>query len=92
MESADYTRRAAVHRRAEVATSRPEYRNTRKRETAVKVYTINQESRSISFIFYTFVAYECGDRYLIVQKVQLGCSKELLDLFSLYGPIEEYAN
>ncbi|ORX44138.1 hypothetical protein BCR36DRAFT_406495 [Piromyces finnis] len=42
--------------------------------TSVKVYTIAQESR-----------------YLIVSNVPvLGITKELIELFALYGPIEEY--
>jgi len=53
--------------------SRKKYRSGRK-ETAVKVYTVNQESR-----------------YLIVSNVPAyGCVDELLKLFSLYGPIDEY--
>ncbi|KAL3698790.1 hypothetical protein R1sor_012866 [Riccia sorocarpa] len=52
---------------------RPEYRTSR-RERAVRVYTICDESR-----------------YLIVKNVPaLGCIEELVKLFGLYGPIEEY--
>ncbi|RIB08119.1 hypothetical protein C2G38_2252210 [Gigaspora rosea] len=52
---------------------RPKYRAGRK-PTAVKIYTVNHESR-----------------YLVVENVPaLGLSKELLELFSLYGTIEEY--
>jgi len=52
---------------------RKKYR-TGNKEYAVKVYTINQESR-----------------YLLVQNVPaLGAQKDLLDLFALYGPLEEY--
>ncbi|CAG8749429.1 14076_t:CDS:2 [Gigaspora margarita] len=52
---------------------RPKYRAGRK-PTAVKIYTVNHESR-----------------YLVVENVPaLGLSKELLELFSLYGAIEEY--
>ncbi|BBM96916.1 RNA-binding protein 48 [Marchantia polymorpha subsp. ruderalis] len=52
---------------------RPDYRSSR-RERAVRVYTICDESR-----------------YLIVKNVPaLGCVDELVKLFGLYGPIEEY--
>ncbi|KAG6541691.1 hypothetical protein Mapa_016956 [Marchantia paleacea] len=52
---------------------RPDYRSSR-RERAVRVYTICDESR-----------------YLIVKNVPaLGCIDELVKLFGLYGPIEEY--
>ncbi|KAK9720624.1 hypothetical protein K7432_004003 [Basidiobolus ranarum] len=53
--------------------SRKKYRAGR-RVRAVKVYTVNQESR-----------------YILIERVPaLGNTKELLDLFSLYGPIEQY--
>ncbi|KAL2650148.1 hypothetical protein R1flu_018276 [Riccia fluitans] len=52
---------------------RPDYRTSR-RERAVRVYTVCDESR-----------------YLIVKNVPaLGCIDELVKLFGLYGPIEEY--
>ncbi|KAL5486511.1 hypothetical protein EMCRGX_G018999 [Ephydatia muelleri] len=61
------------HKQAETCSSRPSYREGRW-EKAVKVYTINQESR-----------------YLLIQNIPaLGVVKDLLELFSLYGPIEEY--
>ncbi|XP_019853964.1 PREDICTED: pollen-specific leucine-rich repeat extensin-like protein 3 isoform X2 [Amphimedon queenslandica] len=63
----------AHHKQADTCTNRPEYRNPRQ-ERAVKVYTINQESR-----------------YLLVLNVpSLGVVKDLMELFSLYGEIEEY--
>jgi hypothetical protein len=47
---------------------------TPKRDISVRVYTLNQESK-----------------YLLVKNVpSLGATKELLKLFALYGPIEEY--
>ncbi|CAG8466656.1 11381_t:CDS:2 [Ambispora gerdemannii] len=55
------------------AENRPKYRAGRK-PTAVKVYTVNQESR-----------------YLVVENVpSIGVTKELLELFALYGTVEEY--
>lgn len=52
---------------------RKKYR-TPKRDIAVRVYTLNQESK-----------------YLLVKNIPaLGATKELLKLFALYGPIEEY--
>ncbi|ORX76266.1 hypothetical protein BCR32DRAFT_296350 [Anaeromyces robustus] len=58
---------------SEVSNNRKEYRKGNN-PTAVKVYTIVQESR-----------------YLIVSNVPtLGITKELIELFALYGPIEEY--
>ncbi|CAG8533477.1 6074_t:CDS:2 [Racocetra persica] len=45
-----------------------------RKPTAVKIYTVNHESK-----------------YLVVENVPaLGLSKELIELFSLYGAIEEY--
>ncbi|CAI2184690.1 5925_t:CDS:2 [Funneliformis geosporum] len=56
-----------------IPPERPTYRAGRK-PTAVRVYTVNQESR-----------------YLVVENVPaLGLTKELLELFALYGTIEEY--
>ncbi|KAL6062405.1 RNA-binding protein 48 [Balamuthia mandrillaris] len=70
---ASVTRKPAVHQRTEPCETRKKYRSTKK-ETAVKVYTVNQESR-----------------YLIVQNVPtVGASKELINLFALYGTIEEW--
>ena len=61
------------HVQQEAAEDRPGYRESR-RERAVKVYTVNQESK-----------------YLLVQNVHaLGVTKELLELFSLYGDIAEF--
>ncbi|XP_065830256.1 RNA-binding protein 48-like [Oscarella lobularis] len=61
------------HRKDSSTVSRPLYRDSR-RERAVKVYTINQESR-----------------YLLVQGVpEVGAAEELVQLFALYGTIEEY--
>ncbi|CAG8490059.1 10686_t:CDS:2 [Diversispora eburnea] len=58
---------------AEVPTERPKYRAGRK-PTAVKVYTVNNESR-----------------YLVIENIPaLNLKKELLELLSLYGTIEEH--
>lgn len=58
---------------AQVCFTRASYR-AGKKDTAVCVYTINQESR-----------------YLIVRNVPaLGCIDDLIKLFALYGPVEEY--
>eukprot|EP00123_Amoebidium_parasiticum_P000061 comp10151_c0_seq1/m.4990 comp10151_c0_seq1/g.4990 ORF comp10151_c0_seq1/g.4990 comp10151_c0_seq1/m.4990 type:complete len:336 (-) comp10151_c0_seq1:33-1040(-) len=63
----------AHHKQGQVALDRPKYRAGRK-DRAVKVYTVNDESR-----------------YLLVQNVPAyGARKELLELFSVYGEIEEY--
>jgi hypothetical protein len=60
------------HVQHDVAEGRPQYRESRW-ERAVKVYTVNQESK-----------------YLLVTNVHaLGVTKELLELFSLYGDIAE---
>ncbi|CAG8478372.1 4694_t:CDS:2 [Acaulospora morrowiae] len=57
----------------DVSIERPKYRAGR-RPTAVKVYTVNHESR-----------------YLVVENVPaLNLKKELLELFALYGTVEEY--
>ncbi|RHZ46043.1 hypothetical protein Glove_637g19 [Diversispora epigaea] len=56
-----------------VPTERPKYRAGRK-PTAVKVYTVNNESR-----------------YLVIENIPaLNLKKELLELLSLYGTIEEH--
>ncbi|XP_059365637.1 RNA-binding protein 48-like isoform X3 [Carassius carassius] len=61
------------HEQQNVAETRPKYREGR-RLKAVKVYTINLESR-----------------FLIVQGVSaIGVMAELVQLFALYGVIEEY--
>nr|AAQ98007.1 hypothetical protein DKFZp564O0523 [Danio rerio] len=61
------------HEQQNVAQTRPKYREGR-RLKAVKVYTINLESR-----------------YLLVQGVPaIGVMAELVQLFALYGVIEEY--
>uniref|UniRef100_A0A671S4V5 RNA-binding protein 48 n=1 Tax=Sinocyclocheilus anshuiensis TaxID=1608454 RepID=A0A671S4V5_9TELE len=61
------------HEQQNVAQTRPKYREGR-RLKAVKVYTINLESR-----------------FLIVQGVPaIGVMTELVQLFALYGVIEEY--
>ncbi|XP_056336225.1 RNA-binding protein 48 [Danio aesculapii] len=61
------------HEQQHVAQTRPKYREGR-RLKAVKVYTINLESR-----------------YLLVQGVPaIGVMAELVQLFALYGVIEEY--
>ncbi|XP_048366325.1 RNA-binding protein 48 [Sphaerodactylus townsendi] len=61
------------HAQRAVCASRAKYREGR-RPRAVKVYTINLESR-----------------YLLIQGVPaLGVMKELVQLFALYGTIEEY--
>jgi len=56
-----------------VATNRPKYRAGNK-ETAVKAYTINQESRYL----------------VVKNVPALGTVDDLLKLFALYGEIEEY--
>nr|XP_056713708.1 RNA-binding protein 48 [Euleptes europaea] len=61
------------HAQRAICASRAKYREGR-RPRAVKVYTINLESR-----------------YLLIQGVPaLGVMKELVELFALYGTIEEY--
>ncbi|XP_076864014.1 RNA-binding protein 48-like [Brachyhypopomus gauderio] len=61
------------HQQQNVCSSRPKYREGRKPK-AVKVYTINLESR-----------------FLLVQGVPaIGVMAELVQLFALYGVIEEY--
>lgn len=68
---------------------------------AVRVYTVCDESRSLSVlvfcssffinlsVFYLYYIFICG-RYLIVRNVpSLGCGDELLKLFSSYGDVEE---
>ncbi|KAG2465123.1 RBM48 protein, partial [Polypterus senegalus] len=61
------------HHQKDVCFTRPKYREGRKPK-AVKVYTINLESR-----------------YLLVQGVPaLGVMTELIQLFALYGAVEEY--
>ncbi|XP_047136976.1 uncharacterized protein LOC100209751 isoform X1 [Hydra vulgaris] len=62
----------AHHLKKEVCYKRPIYREARW-ERAIKVYTINQESK-----------------YLLVQGIpQVGANKELIELFSLYGEVED---
>eukprot|EP00026_Physarum_polycephalum_P012352 Phypoly_transcript_12650.p1 GENE.Phypoly_transcript_12650~~Phypoly_transcript_12650.p1 ORF type:complete len:328 (+),score=60.69 Phypoly_transcript_12650:72-986(+) len=56
-----------------VATNRPRYRAGNK-ETAVKAYTINQESRYL----------------IVKNVPALGNVEDLIKLFALYGTIEEY--
>jgi len=56
-----------------VATNRPRYRAGRK-ETAVKAYTLNQESRFV----------------IVKNVPALGAQEELIKLFALYGTIVEY--
>ncbi|XP_034258258.1 RNA-binding protein 48 isoform X1 [Pantherophis guttatus] len=61
------------HAQQTICASRAKYREGR-RPRAVKVYTVNLESR-----------------YLLIQGVPaLGVMKELIELFALYGTIEEY--
>jgi len=61
------------HEQSKFCYKRPAYREA-KWERAVKVYTINQESK-----------------YLLVQGVpSVGVRKELIELFAIYGAIEEY--
>ncbi|XP_007440856.1 RNA-binding protein 48 isoform X1 [Python bivittatus] len=61
------------HAQQTICASRARYREGR-RPRAVKVYTVNLESR-----------------YLLIQGVPaLGVMKELIELFALYGTIEEY--
>ncbi|XP_069770040.1 RNA-binding protein 48 [Narcine bancroftii] len=61
------------HQQKDVCFTRPKYREGR-RLRAVKVYTINLESR-----------------HLLIQGVPaVGVMKELIELFALYGTIEEY--
>ncbi|XP_067859357.1 RNA-binding protein 48 [Heptranchias perlo] len=62
------------HQQKSVCFTRPKYREGR-RLRAVKVYTINLESR-----------------HLLIQGVPaVGVMKELIELFALYGTIEEYS-
>ncbi|XP_041039767.1 RNA-binding protein 48 [Carcharodon carcharias] len=62
------------HQQENVCFTRPKYREGR-RLRAVKVYTINLESR-----------------HLLIQGVPaVGVMKELIELFALYGIIEEYS-
>ncbi|XP_007901284.1 RNA-binding protein 48 [Callorhinchus milii] len=62
------------HQQKSVCFTRPKYREGR-RLRAVKVYTINLESR-----------------HLLIQGVPaIGVMKELVELFALYGTIEEYS-
>ncbi|XP_048413251.1 RNA-binding protein 48 [Stegostoma tigrinum] len=62
------------HRQENVCFTRPKYREGR-RLRAVKVYTINLESK-----------------HLLIQGVPaVGVMKELIELFALYGTIEEYS-
>ncbi|KAK9396166.1 RNA-binding protein 48 [Crotalus adamanteus] len=61
------------HAQQTICASRAKYREGR-RPRAVKVYTVNLESR-----------------YLLIQGVPaLGVMKELIELFALYGTVEEY--
>ncbi|RMX44859.1 hypothetical protein pdam_00020315, partial [Pocillopora damicornis] len=61
------------HQQANLNYNRPKYREARW-ERAVKVYTINLESK-----------------YVLVQGIPaVGVKKELLELFALYGAIDEY--
>eukprot|EP00112_Aurelia_sp_Birch-Aquarium-sp1_P020336 Seg5218.1 transcript_id=Seg5218.1/GoldUCD/mRNA.D3Y31 product="RNA-binding protein 48" protein_id=Seg5218.1/GoldUCD/D3Y31 len=61
------------HEQSRFCYSRPSYREARW-ERAVKVYTINQESK-----------------YLLVQGIpSVGVCKELIELFAIYGAVEEY--
>ncbi|PFX26957.1 RNA-binding protein 48 [Stylophora pistillata] len=61
------------HEQANLNYNRPKYREARW-ERAVKVYTINLESK-----------------YVLIQGIPaVGASKELLELFALYGAINEY--
>lgn len=61
------------HKQNSLSCNRPNYREARW-ERAVKVYTINLESK-----------------YILVQGVPaVGASKELVELFALYGAIDEY--
>ncbi|XP_001625251.3 formin-like protein 20 [Nematostella vectensis] len=61
------------HKKTDFSYSRPKYREARW-ERAVKVYTVNLESK-----------------FLLVQGVPtVGATKELLEMFALYGPIQEY--
>ncbi|EDO33151.1 predicted protein [Nematostella vectensis] len=61
------------HKKTDFLYSRPKYREARW-ERAVKVYTVNLESK-----------------FLLVQGVPtVGATKELLEMFALYGPIQEY--
>ncbi|KAL5102141.1 hypothetical protein RYX36_006468 [Vicia faba] len=66
---------------------------------AVRVYTVSDESRSVTFNLHSLV-YNClfilnlfllrVFRYLIVRNVPaLGCGDDLLQLFSSYGEVEE---
>lgn len=73
METPADTLVKAYHKKGSVCYTRPGYREARW-ERAVKVYTINQESK-----------------YLLIEGVPaVGASKELIELFALYGEVEEY--
>ncbi|XP_031552909.1 uncharacterized protein LOC116290067 [Actinia tenebrosa] len=61
------------HEKAKACHSRPSYRDPRW-EKAVKVYTINMESKNI----------------LVQGVPSLGVSKDLMDIFSSYGNIESF--
>lgn len=61
------------HKQAEVSTNRPDYREGRW-EKAVKVYTVNQESKYV----------------LVQNVHALGVTNDLLQLCALYGDIDEY--
>eukprot|EP00118_Oscarella_pearsei_P007976 m.40130 g.40130 ORF g.40130 m.40130 type:complete len:227 (+) comp32907_c0_seq3:19-699(+) len=68
-----HTKAKKHHKKGDASVARPQYRDSR-RERAVKVYTINQESRYL----------------LIQGVPEVGASEELIQLCSLYGTIEEY--
>jgi len=61
------------HKKLDVCYKRPGYRESRW-EKAVRVYTINQESKYV----------------IVVGVPAVGATKELLQQFALYGDIEEY--
>ena len=61
------------HKKNDLCYSRPSYREANW-ERAVKVYTINQESKYL----------------LIIGVPSVGVVKELIELCALYGPVEEY--
>ena len=81
------------HRKAEVATNRPSYREAR-RERAVKVKcrSLNTHPKESFQLFKFPQVYTINQesKYLLVQNVHaLGVTQELLQQFSLYGDIQE---
>ncbi|KAJ9080228.1 hypothetical protein DSO57_1027344 [Entomophthora muscae] len=73
------------HYNARGSTRRKEYRKGRN-PTAVKVFTINQESRCLRLTS----IFNLSCRYLLCENVpSLNLQQELFDLFSVHGFVEE---